>query len=442
VRFAKQQADQAGDGSVQPLRDVRVLVVDDNATHRVILEECLTRWGMRPVLAAGGHEALGLASAGPEPFELAIVDLQMPGMDGLELARRLRRGRDTGRDLPVVLMASAGEVDPVTAGAAGVAVTVMKPVRQSDLLDAMVDVLAAAPAVPEAATPGPAVLTPPPAGDEADGDPVLVAEDNLLNQMVAAGVLRALGYRPDVVANGREALEALERRPYAVVLMDCQMPEMDGYQATAEIRRREEGRRRVPIIAMTANAMAGDREACLAAGMDDYISKPIERRALAELLARWQQAAVVAGDGAGGEPAAADPAGGANGAGPGGRAGAVVLDAAAHELMMENFGDEGPAVLEQLIGVFLQDAPQLVATLRAATDAGRVADVRRPAHSLKSNAATLGATGLAALCQRAESLSAAGSPEELPGVVADIEAEFDGVKEAVQALQRSLAHRC
>jgi CheY-like chemotaxis protein len=411
VRLVKQRSDQAEARPLPPFRGVQVLVVDDNATQRLILDQCLTRWGMCPVLAEDGRQALGLAAAGSGPFQLAIVDFQMPGMNGLDLARHLSGG-DTGRDLPVILLAAAGEVDPVLAGDAGIAVTVMKPVRQSDLHDAIVTVLAPTSGVPVRE---PALMTPPPAVHEDGGVPVLVAEDNALNQMVATGLLKALGYHPDVAGNGLEALEALERRDYALVLMDCQMPEMDGYQATAEIRRREAGGRRVPIIAMTANAMAGDREACLAAGMDDYISKPIERRALAELLDRWRKVTAVPEDDA------------------------TVLDPAAHERMVENFGDDAPAVLDGLIGVFFQDAPELIATLRAATEAGTVADVRLPAHTLKSNAATLGATALAALCQQAESLSAAGSLEGLPRLVAEIESEYERVKGALQALQRSLA---
>ncbi len=265
-------------GGEQPvLRGKRLLVVDDNATHRQVLMLQATRWGMHARATAAPEEALCWLRDG-ERFDLAILDMLMPTMDGVELARRIRRA---GHRLPLVLCTSLGRRE---ADAAGFAATLTKPVRQSQLFDLFVTLLAGG----VAATP----LQPAAARLDAglaERHPlrILLAEDNVVNQKLALRLLQQMGYRADLAANGIEAIECLERQTYDLVLMDVQMPEMDGLEASRRITARwPRSTERPRIVAMTANAMQGDREQCLAAGMDDYVTKPIRVDALVEALRR------------------------------------------------------------------------------------------------------------------------------------------------------------
>ena len=260
---------------MQPaLKGQRMLVVDDNATNRRILALQAAKWGMVVRDTESPLEALQLVLS--EPFDLAIVDMHMPGMDGVTLAQRLR---DLRPQLPRVLFTSLGrrETSPELFAA-----VMMKPLRQSQLFDTLVTVLHE-----EEATPAPVAPVAPPRLDAglAERHPlrILVAEDNVVNQKLAVRLLGQMGYRIDLAANGVEAVEGVLRQTYDLVLMDVQMPEMDGLEATRQILTRL-GTQRPRIVAMTANAMQGDREACLAAGMDDYITKPIRVEALAQVL--------------------------------------------------------------------------------------------------------------------------------------------------------------
>ena len=266
---------------VDRLRGLRILVVDDNATNRMIVRETLRAWGCRPEEAASGNAALAaldaaIAVAG-DPFALVILDMQMPGMDGAETADRIRAD---GRfpDLPLVLLSSSASLRDTNTTPFAVALS--KPVRQAALLRALREVVGGQHVQPEQRV-APVVETP------AESPRVLLAEDNAVNRTVALRMLKKLGCRADAVETGRQAVDAVGREAYDLILMDVQMPEMDGFEATAEIRRRANGGPRTPIIAMTAHAMEGDRERCLAAGMDDYLSKPMSIAALAEALARW-----------------------------------------------------------------------------------------------------------------------------------------------------------
>ena len=256
------------------LRGKRLLVVDDNATNREIVSRQARSWAMRPLAVEHPSEALALIEAG-ERFDVAVLDMQMPEMDGLALAREIRRHR---RELPLVLVTSLGGL-PEARSATEFAAQLTKPLRASQLFDALMSVLGED-AAPQAI------------GSGGDGKPaasplrILLAEDNAVNQKLALRLLERLGYHADVAWNGVEVLEALERQPYDVVLMDVQMPELDGLDATRRICGRWPDGERPHIIAMTANAMAEDREACLAAGMDDYVAKPIRPDELAEAISR------------------------------------------------------------------------------------------------------------------------------------------------------------
>ena len=263
-------------GAQRELQGRRVLVVDDNATNRRVLSLQMAKWGMVPVDADSPDNALHRILDG-DAFDVAILDMHMPEMSGVELARRMRAARP---GLPLVLFTSlgrkeAGDTDGLFSA------YLAKPLRQSQLFDTLVTLLA------HDVAPKPAVPAKPRLDAGMAGRHplrILVAEDNVVNQKLALRLLQQMGYRADVASNGIEAIESIERQPYDVVLMDVQMPEMDGLAAAREINRRWPDGRRPRIVAMTANAMQGDREECIAAGMDDYVTKPIRVDQLVEAL--------------------------------------------------------------------------------------------------------------------------------------------------------------
>ncbi len=273
------------------LRGRRVLVVDDNATNRTILVHQLTGWELHSVSSDHGAQALELLQAAArqgEPYDLAILDMHMEGMDGLELARAITLTPLIAGTRLLLLTSLRQQECTTEMRALGIQTCLTKPVRQSELYDTLVTVLCApAGLAPQAALPRAALRLPSTLSYQQSDIRLLVAEDNVVNQRVARGILEARGYRVDVVANGREAVAAVATMQYAAVLMDCQMPELDGYAATAAIRQAEVDGRHTPIIAMTANALTGERELCIAAGMDDYVTKPVKPAALIAMLERW-----------------------------------------------------------------------------------------------------------------------------------------------------------
>jgi CheY-like chemotaxis protein len=269
--------------ALEDLRGKRVLIVDDNDANRVILAKQTASWGLHAETACSGPEALARAAAG-ERFDLAILDYLMPEMDGFDLARQLRAIANAPSRMILLSSLGASEADNGPGSRALFAAALTKPVRQEQLRQVILEIFAVKP-VEAAPPPRRAVLDP----KLADRVPlqILVAEDNQVNQKVVVRVLNKLGYRPEVAANGVEALEALALRDFDVVLMDMQMPEMDGLEATRRIRARNGPR---PwIIAMTASAMEEDRRRCLEAGMDDFLSKPVAPLDLAEALERRPQ---------------------------------------------------------------------------------------------------------------------------------------------------------
>jgi signal transduction histidine kinase/CheY-like chemotaxis protein len=261
------------------LAGTAVAIIDDNRTNRAILERYVASWGMRPRSFEGGREALGEmreAAGTAGAFDVALVDMMMPDLDGASVTAEIRADASL-QHLVVILLTSAGSSEPAVPG---VDAEMVKPVRPSQLFDQLHSLLA------ERAEPG-----------LDDGEfqrdaarakrRVLVVEDNAANLKVAVRMIERLGYRAEVASSGSEAVAMLGRAEYDAVLMDCQMPELDGYEATRQVRRNEHNGRRVPIIAMTAAAQSGDRERCLAAGMDDYISKPVKLHVVAAVLERW-----------------------------------------------------------------------------------------------------------------------------------------------------------
>ncbi|MBI2813386.1 MAG: response regulator [Opitutae bacterium] len=283
------------------LFDLRVLVVDDNATNRQILRHQIFAWKMQKGSAASGHEALKTlrsATAAGTPYDLALLDMQMPEMDGLTLARAIKADPAIAPVHLVILTSLGKNLGNAELEAAGIEAYLVKPVKRSRLFDCIVDVIGRAKAEHVFTKSSFTPVDPPAAGaGRLPKIRILIAEDNQVNQKVALAQLGKLGCTADLAANGQEVLEALAKIPYEVVFMDCQMPEMDGYEATRAIRKMESGlqgncpwKAPVHIIAMTANAMAGDREKCLAAGMDDYVSKPTKLPQLQASLERWDKA--------------------------------------------------------------------------------------------------------------------------------------------------------
>jgi CheY-like chemotaxis protein len=254
----------------------RVLVVDDNATNRKVLHHQLALWGAVDTCVGDAASALE-ALRGEARFDLIILDVQMPDVDGYQLAETIRR-IPSYSSTPVILMTSLGEIeDREQMRALNITSRLHKPLKAAQLRNALNTALSARVTAAVTAAPRPPVT--------ATRARILVAEDNTVNQRVAILQLRKLGYAADAVANGAEAIAALSSIPYDLVLMDCQMPEVDGFEATRRIRSMRG--RRIPIVAMTANALSGDRENCLAAGMDDYVSKPVKTADMESTLQKW-----------------------------------------------------------------------------------------------------------------------------------------------------------
>jgi PAS domain S-box-containing protein len=418
-------ADQQG--APPQLHGRRGLIVDDNATNRRILVRQAESWGMLARDTASPAQALEWIRRG-DPFDLAILDMRMPEMDGIRLAEEIRRYRDA-RALPLVMLTSLGSWGELRGGVE-FAASLTKPIKPSELYDTLMNVFDAASAGVQGAASreGPVERL-------AERVPlrILVAEDNVVNQQLALLVLKKLGYRAEVTANGLEALQALEREPYDVVLMDVQMPKMDGLEATRRIHQRWPEGRRPHVIAATANAMQEEREACLAAGMDDYLSKPIRLEELAAALRRCHpriapQSPAPAGEsGVGAQPPPQRER-------QGQPATAGVLHPPALERLMETIGDDR-SLLTALIDTFLSDVPRLVEAARRGLEHGQTDEVRRAAHTLKSNGATFGATSFSELSRQLEAQARSGTLEGADELIARIDAEYERVRIALETVR-------
>jgi PAS domain S-box-containing protein len=380
AQLEKQPADaKSVSREKQDLANLRVLIVDDNATNREILEHQTRAWKMRSASAASAAEALQrLRAAVVDPFQLVILDMQMPEMDGLSLARAIRADPALAGPRLVMLTSLGQHLDQAELDAAGITAYLTKPVKQSRLFDCLAGATGQAP--PEGArriTPSAAAASP------ARKLRILLAEDSPINQQVAIGQLRNLGYTADVVANGLEVLEACQRIPYEVILMDCQMPELDGYEATREIRNREQqaGRSPVHIIAMTAHAMQGDREECLAAGMNDYLSKPVRESELRIALERC--GCLVDNRHVGPASAGVQP-------GQAATPGAGTEEPSVDLERLREIGNNDPSKTCQLADLYLAQADQTRRSLDAAIKAGSAKETSLLAHRWLGASATCG----------------------------------------------------
>jgi CheY-like chemotaxis protein len=398
IPFGATQDPPPASAPVENLRGRRVLAVDDNGTNRSILKQQLGAIGMMVTCAPSGAEALeelSLAARQDRPYELAILDLHMPLMNGLTLAKHIRANREIGC-LPLMMLTSDRDRDEASAARElDVKIFLVKPVRQANLVRAVGEMFGS---VPGAFRPQ-AEETRQLAGR------VLVVEDNPTNQKVIVLRLEKMGCRADIATNGQEAVEASAQVPYDVILMDCQMPVMDGFEATARIRAR--GGFHVPIIALTANAMEDDREHCLQAGMDDYLSKPVRNKELADKLSRWI-----------GTPPLTD--------GPAGTG--ETLRRFLTSLEEEGFRREE---IDVLLGSFLDSSARIMVDLESAAGTRDAARLRMATHTLKGSAATLGLTSLAALAAEMERQEKAADWEGISRSLASAREQYASARETV-----------
>lgn len=387
----------------QDLEALPVLVVDDNATNRRILEELLTSWRMRPTVVAGGAAALAelvRAAASGEPIPLVLLDAMMPEMDGFTLARRIKQHPDLQKAV-LLILTSATRPAAATCRELGVAACLTKPVKQSELLNAICSALSLTFGHDDQAT---VVIS------SAEGQRlnVLLAEDNIVNQRLAVRLLEKQGHSVVVAETGKEALAALQQHPFDLVLMDVQMPEMDGFAATAAIREREkETGQHIPIIAMTAHAMKGDRERCLEAGMDGYVAKPVQAQELEEAIAALVR---IPAESDKNEPAVLDPV--------------AALDRVQ--------GDR--ELLEEIIGLFFGNYPSQLAELHEAIRRRDPQSLQSVAHAIKGSVGNFGAHAAVEVAQRLETMGREGDLATAEAVCTELEEALARLKPALAAL--------
>jgi two-component system sensor histidine kinase/response regulator len=432
TRLEKQVPRQhPGTHPAKTLQGLRVLVVDDNASSCAVLGYKLENLRVRTGLARSGQDALRmlrLATDEGSSYHLAILDQRMPGMDGITLAHAIKQ--DSAISATRLIMCSALRENDDTARwrDAGIEAYLTKPARQSELIDAISKVTQ----VPrikgsqglETVTSSVALRL---------SGHILLAEDNPVNQDVAVGMLEQLGCRVKVVETGREVITALSQQYFDVVLMDCQMPQMDGFAATEAIRRREQAAgtsSHIPIIAVTANAMAGDREKCLIVGMDDFLSKPYTQTQLGEVLARWLANKPTPNEREFSPSLAVLEALEAT---EDDSAHTAVLNQAALDNIRSLQQPGEPNILRKIIGRYVENSPQLLRSLREAMAQHDIACVRLAAHSLKSSSASLGAMALSESCKTLETMAREQRLEDAEILLTDIET---GYAVAAKALGR------
>jgi two-component system sensor histidine kinase/response regulator len=418
------------------LVDLHVLIVDDNETNRQILQHQTRGWKMRSNAVASAAEALDelrSAQAAGDPYQVVLLDCDMPGTDGLSLARSIRAETELA-DVPLVLLSSiGGRLSAEEFKATGIDDCLVKPVKQSLLFDCLATLIGGVAVKPagKARKVSAALASPTLAKQKLR---IILAEDNIVNQEVAQGLLRKIGYRADVVADGTEVLEALRRIRYDVILMDCQMPLLDGYETTRRIRQLEEKRIKpfdwkapIHIIAMTAHAMKGDRKKCLAAGMNDYLSKPVRQNELKAALERCSETephrsgnvATEPENGRGHqEPACAVPDG------PSSEEGLLDID------RLRDVTDNEPARMRRLIDIYLTEAAPMLNELDAAIQAKAGGDVVRLAHKLVGSSISC---GVQAFTQPLRQLERLGNEGDLSGAGAF----FDDVRDKFPRVQNA-----
>ena len=389
----------------------RLLIVDDNATNRNILVRQTQTWGMTPLACASGAEALACLAAN-ESFDIALLDMHMPQMDGITLGAEIQRLLP---ELPLIMLSSWARRD-VDRADVRFAAYLTKPIKPSQLYDVLASVLQPPDAEEVTVVRRKLVGLPMFDAHMADRHPlrILLAEDNIVNQKVTLRILERMGYRADLAADGHEVLDALRRQSYDVVLMDVQMPEMDGLAATYVIRSDWPVESQPQIVAMTASARQEDRNACMAVGMDDFLSKPVRSEELVRVLERCERISVTED-----APSARSTV----------TSEAILAPASAGSIIdltqvREMLGDDASAELAELIGTFRRNAADLMVTMTQALAAGDASALRHASHSLRGSSGIYGAMTLAALCREVEDAARsgvlAGLAEKLPAIAAEL----------------------
>jgi len=400
------------------LKDLPALVVDDNATNRRILDEFLRKWEMKPVLVEGATPALAeleRATAAGRSYPLVLLDAMMPQVDGFALARQIKENPKLANAV-IMMLSSADQVeDSARCRELGISVYLTKPIRQSELLDGIMSALGglqAPVARPAAAGPEPVLKSSRPLR-------VLLAEDNPVNQRLAVRIMEKWGHSVAVAGNGRKALETWESEPFDLVLMDVQMPEMSGLEATAAIREREkDSGRHTPIIAMTAHAMEGDREKCLEAGMDHYVTKPIDQKRLFEAVESFCAA----------RPSSAS----------------VVMKEPNQELNFDPNAalkrvDGDRELLKEVAGLFFEDTPRLMTDLRNAIQRGDGNALQRSAHTLKGSVSNFGARAASDAAASLEQMGRNGDFAKAPELFGRLELQINLLIPALETLLKEKA---
>ena len=418
--------------TISHLAGKRLLIVDDNATTRQMLTIQGQSWEMISRAAASGREALEWIRQGAR-FDIALVDMQMPSMDGLTLATLIRKHLNI-QQLPLVMLTDRGEEKTDIASNYQVSDFVNKPIKQSQLYDALSSVLSGQPSSLRQYSSTPVQMD----RHLAQRLPlrILLAEDHLVNQKMALLILQRLGYRADVASNGLEVLTALCRQPYDVVLMDMQMPQMDGLEATRRIIAEYPHSLRPRIIAMTANAMLGDREQCLEAGMDDYISKPIRIEELITALSRGVLEIGSRGALGQGSRGAEESLEQSSPHRPHSLAqelnsSPAAIDAKVLQEFRDMVGESAEVILTEMINCYLEESAKLMQAMEQAATVGDGAALRKAAHMLKSSSASLGALTLSNLCKELEVIGRTGNTLEAPDKMLQLQTEYYSVKAAL-----------
>ena len=412
-----------------------MLIVDDNEINRRVLCERITGWRLRNAVCASGKEALKVLHEGHaagDPFQIAILDFQMPDMDGEMLGRSIKAD-PVLRDTSLVMLTSLGmRGDAARLRAAGFSAYLAKPARQSELFDALIEIWAVRTqgfarglithhSIAESRT----AKTARRAAVQRTCARVLLAEDNVVNQKIAVMMLKSIGCEVDVAANGKEAMQMLDAASYDIVFMDCEMPEMDGFEATAAVRRRPDAKREIPIVAVTAKAIQGDRERCLEAGMNDYMTKPVKQESFWAALERWvpetskqPKASVISRPRSdrrrweAAEGGVAPPA----------------LDREVIANLRALAESTDASLLNQIFYSFLSDTGERLIALRRAADSGDALALKKVAHALKGASVNIGAHGMAEASQALQALGEAGSLDGASALIGRLEQEFSRVK--------------
>ncbi|MBV8774013.1 MAG: response regulator [Deltaproteobacteria bacterium] len=426
----ERQTEAAAAHRIEPadVKGLRVLVVDDNATNRRILEEMLGNWGMQPIAVDGGQaalEAMERAAAGARPIALALVDALMPEMDGFELAERIK-ARPALADATVLMLSSGQRASAERRQQLGIAACLTKPIRQSDLLDTILTLLSRPTVATHETARSPELLP-------ASHRPlhILLAEDNAVNQRLALKLLEKRGHTAVVAANGKEALAAYRAEKFDLLLIDVQMPEMDGFAVTRAVRKLEAdaasapAERRaapshIPIVAMTAHAMKGDRERCLEAGMDSYISKPLNPERLYEVIESVAQTSAEANDMA---PEADQTE--------------AVFD---REALLRRVADD-QELLQEIVELFLAEAPELMQAIRESVERGVPSSLERSAHALKGSVANFGAKSAYEVALKLEHMGHDGDLTRVREMLAELEAKVGRLTSALTAFSHDLSER-